>query len=101
MHCAEAELRRDVGGREIRDLNTRNVRDRAAIFARAARLHELEARTRKESLGILLQPPFRGHRQHEGRAHASAPIPFSRSIHTAKPTAGIGAAAPRRVSNSS
>ncbi len=75
--------------------------DRAAILARAARLDELEAGAREETFRILLQPAFRRHGEHERRAHDCVPISFRRSIHTAKPTAGIGAAAPRRESNSS
>ena len=45
----------------------------AAIFARAARLDELQPRAREEGLGVFLQPAFRRHREHEGRAHGGAP----------------------------
>ena len=92
MHRALRELRGDVGGREIGDLDARQAGDRAAIVARAARLHELQAGAREERLGVLLQPALRRHRENERRAHALA-VPISvrgaRSS-TAKPTAGIG-----------
>ena len=58
VHSALRELRRDVGGRQVRDLDAGQPSDGAAIFARAARLHELEAGARKERFGIFLQPPL-------------------------------------------
>ena len=101
MHRADAELRGDVRGGEIGDLDARHSGDGAAVFARAARLDELQARAREEAFRVLLQAALRRDGENERRAHGSVPIAFRRSIHTEKPTAGIGAAAPRRESNSS
>jgi hypothetical protein len=101
MHAALRQLRGDVGGREVGDLDAGHAGDRAAIFARAARLHQLEAGAREELLGIFLQPPLGRHREHERRAHDTLPIWVRRSIHTANPTAGIGSLAPSRVSSPS
>ena len=45
-----AELRGDLGGREIGDLDAGQAGDRAAIVARAARLDELQARRARRTL---------------------------------------------------
>ena len=88
-------------GREISDLDAGQARDRAAIVARAARLDQRQAGAGEERLGVLLQPALGRHGDDERRAHAAPPPPATRSIQTAKPTAGIGVLLPSRVSNSS
>ena len=101
LHRTKAKLRGDVGGREVGDLDAGHPGDRTAVFARAARLDEVQAGAREEGFRILLQAALRRDGENEWRAHGSAPISFRRSIHTEKPTAGIGVVAPRRESNSS
>jgi len=91
----------DLGGRKIGDFDARQVRDSAAIVARAARLDERETGTREERFGVFLQPSFGRHGDDEGGAHAPLPQTARRSIQTAKPTAGIGAGLPIRVSRPS
>ena len=50
MHRALRELLRDVGRRQIGDLDAGQVGDRAAIVARAARLDERRARRARKKL---------------------------------------------------
>ena len=102
MDRARRELRGDFGGRQIRDLDAVEAGDRAAIIARAARLDESSPARAKKRFGVLLQPALGRHREDEAaRSCARLPRSASRSSQTAKPTAGIGAAAPSRVSSSS
>jgi hypothetical protein len=98
MGRALRELRGDFRRRQIRDLGAVETRDRAAIVARAARLHELQPRGAEQLLGLLLQAALGGHGENERAAHAKPPMAESRSIHTAKPTAGIGVVLPSLVS---
>ena len=95
------KLGRDLLRREIGDLDAGQVGDRAAIVARAARLDELQAGAGKERLGVFLKPALGRHGDDQRRAHAAPPLAATRSIQTAKPTAGIGASAPSRDSSSS
>ena len=90
MHGALRQQLRDLGGREIGHLDVRQVGDGAAIVARAARLDQLEPGALEERLGVLLQAALGRHRDHERRAHFPLRTAASRSIQTAKPTAGIG-----------
>src|SRR5436190_11144585 len=101
MRRALHQLRGDVGRREIGDLDIVKANDGAAVFTRAAWLHQVEACTREKRFSIFLQPAFRWHCDDERSAHAAPPLPARRSIQTAKPTAGIGAEAPSRVSSPS
>src|SRR5436190_23031578 len=101
MNRTHTKLRDDIGGEQLVDLDARHAGNGAAIFASATRLHARKAGTREAAFRILLQTALRRHGENERRAHGSVPISFSRSIHTAKPTAGIGATAPRRESSSS
>ena len=97
MHRALRQQLDDLGGREIGHLDAGKVGDGAAIVARAARLDELEPGAREEGFRVLLQPALGRHRDDERRAHVPPRNAASRSIQTAKPTAGIalGAAEPR------
>ena len=101
MHRALRQQLDDLGGREIGDLDARQVGDRAAIVARAARLDEFEAGAREERFRVLVQPALGRHGDDERRAHDAPRSAASRSIQTAKPTAGIGLALPSRVSRPS
>ena len=94
------ELRGDLGRGQVGDLDIVELGDRAAIVARAARLHQCQSGAREECLGVLLQAAFGRHRD-DKRAHEAPPISASRSTQTENPTAGIGAAAPSRVSRPS
>ena len=67
MRRAGGELADDLGGREKRDLDARQIGDRAAIVARAASLHEFEPGAGEERGRVLLQPPLRGNREDERR----------------------------------
>ena len=96
MRGALGELHRDLRSGQIGDFHAGDLAERAAILAPAARLDELEAGAAKERPRVLLQPPLGRNREHEGAAHALAPIACSRPIHTAKPTAGIAFSAPSR-----
>ena len=78
----------DLGGRQIGDLHVRQIRDRAAIVANAARLDQRKPGAGEERLGVLLQAALGRHRDDERRAHAASPQAMTRSIQTAKPTAG-------------
>src|SRR5215831_3997469 len=98
MHHALAEQLGDLGRRQKGDLDAIKPRDRAAIVARPARLDELKPGAREEARGVFLQPSFRGYRNHEWHAHAAPPRAASRSIHAAKPTAGMAFALPSLVS---
>ncbi len=101
MDRALRQLRRDFRCGQISDLDAVDAGNGAAIIARAARLDEFEPRAREEGFGVLLQPAFRRHGEDERRAHGAPPHAASRSIQAAKPTAGIGSAAPSRVSKPS
>ena len=109
MHGAGRELLGDLGGRQERDLDAVEPRDGAAIVAHAARLDQFEPGAGEEALGVFLQPALGGHRENERRSwaphdalpRAPAPSAASRSIHTARPTAGTGRALPSRVSSAS
>ena len=92
MRGAGGELADDFGRREKRDLDAGEAGDRAAIIARAAPLHEFEARAGEEGGGVLLQPPLRGNREDQrgGRGHLSAPGAAIDKI--AAPTAGMACA---------
>ena len=97
------QLRNDLGGREEGHLGAFDARDRASIVALAARLDEFQPGAAEEGGGVLLKPPLGGHGQNErsvvherGIAHAASPVRRSSQIEA--PTAGIGAAAPRRPS---
>ena len=86
----------DLAGRQIGDLDAGQVGDRAAIVAGAARLDQLQAGAGEERLGVFLQPALGRHGDDSGALMTAPPPPATRSIHTAKPTAGIGAFAPSR-----
>ena len=94
-------LRDDLGNRQVGDFDPGKPGQRAAILARAARLHQVEAGAGKEGVRVLLQAALGGDGEHQRSAHVALPIPASRSIHAAKPTAGIGVALPNRVSSPS
>ena len=110
MDGAGGELADDLGSREIGDFDARQVGDGAAIVARAASLHELQAGAGEERRGVFLQPPLGRHGEDERRlcravdlggafslgGHARSPEVGKRSIHTAAPTAGTSLAAPSR-----
>src|SRR5262249_5091572 len=100
VHRPRGELPRDLGGREICDLDVVEARDRAAIVARPARLDEREAGAREEAFRVLLQPALGRYRDDE-RAHCAPPSAASPSSQTAKPTAGTGCAAPSRANSPS
>jgi len=87
--------------RTMADLDAGQVGDSAAIVAGAARLDQLQAGAAEERLGVFLQPALGRHGDDQWRAHDGPPPPATRSIHTAKPTAGIGDFAPSRLSSSS
>ena len=98
MHRALRQQVGDLGGREVGDLDAGKVGDGAAIVARAARLDQLEPGAREEGFGVFLQPALGRHGDDERRRScARSRNAASRSIQTAKPTAGIalGAAEPR------
>ena len=73
MHGAGGKLRRDLGSREIGDLDAVEPGDGAAIVARAARLDQRQAGAREEGFGVLLQPALGRHGQHQRRTHAPPP----------------------------
>ena len=73
MHGAGRELRGDLGGRQIGDLDAVEPGDGAAIVARAARLDQVEAGAREEGFGVFLQPAFGRHGENQRRAHAAPP----------------------------
>ena len=78
------------------------LQENAARFFSRAGLELIKPRgAREEDLRVLLQPAFGRHRDHERRAHATPRNAASRSIQTAKPTAGIGFALPSRASSPS
>src|SRR5215472_12345569 len=102
MHGALAELLGDLWGRQVGDFNAVEPSDGAAIVAGAARLDEIKAGAGEEGFRVLLQPALRRHRENESRgAHGAPPQAANSSIEAAKPTAGIGARAPSRVSSPS
>jgi hypothetical protein len=102
MHGALRERLDDLGSGEIGNPDGGEVRDAAAILASAPRLDEVEAGAREERFRVLLQASFGWYGNDEGLAHAFSPCsPANRSIQTAKPTAGIALALPRRVSSPS
>ena len=98
MRLTGRELCGDLAGGKISHLDRVEACDGAAIFARAARLHERQTCAREEVFRILLQAAFGRHRDDERRAHRTIPISASRSIQAEKPTAGIVCSAPRRCS---
>src|SRR5690606_16435296 len=100
MRAALRELRGDVGGREIGHLDAVEPVDRAAIFPRAARLHQRQPGTGEEILRLLLEPALGGHRKDQLAVHRALPMSSasSRSIQQAKPTAGTCSGAPSRAS---
>ena len=100
MHRALRQQVDDLGSREVRHLDAGKVGDRAAIVARPARLDQFEPGAREEDFRVLLQPALGGHGDDERRAHGLLRNAASRSIQTAKPTAGdrVGAAEPREQS---
>src|SRR5262249_61983867 len=101
MDGALGELRRDLGGRQVGDLDALDARNGAAVVARAARLHEDEAGAGKECMRVLLQAALGRDGKDEWSVHAPASSAASRSIHTANPTAGIATALPSRISRPS
>ena len=101
MRRALCELRGDIRRGKIGDFHIVEAGDAAAVFPRAARLDEAETGAREKGFGVFLQAAFRRHRKDKRTAHAALPLPASRSIQTAKPTAGIGTGAPSRVSSPS
>src|SRR5687767_6929116 len=101
MCRALRELRSNIRRGKIGDFHVLEAGDAAAVFPRAARFYEIKAGAREKRFGVFLQAAFRRHCEDEGTAHAALPLAASRSIQTAKPTAGIGAKAPSRVSSPS
>src|SRR5262249_25900271 len=104
MHRAARELRGDLAGGEIGDLDIVEAHDGAAIFAGAPRYCDPKAGASEKRFLIFLQPSLGRNGQNEGRAHGLLPpgrraglMLVSASTQTEKPTAGIGAAAPSRV----
>src|SRR5439155_4906030 len=100
MRHAARQLRGDLAGREIGDLDIVEARDRAAIVARATGLRQLESCTGEKGLGVLLKAALGGNGQNEWRAHdlsSLRPIRVSASTQTEKPTAGIGSGDPSWV----
>ena len=100
VHHALRQQVDDLGCREICHLDPGKIGDSAAVIAHAARLDELEPGAREEGFGVLLQPALGRHGDDEGCGHG-VPRCASRSIHTAKPTAEMALALPRRVSRPS
>ncbi len=100
MCGALRELGGDLGGRQIGDLDAVEAGNGAAVIARAAGLDEFEPGPGEKVFRILLQPAFGRHGEDEWRIHDAPPAARS-SIDAAKPTAGIGAFAPSRVSKPS
>ena len=76
----------------IKSVGGRSAGERAAIIARAAPLHHVEAGAGEEGVGVFLQATLGGHRQNELAGHAASP---SRSTQIEAPTAGMSRAAPR------
>ena len=102
MHGALAELLGDLGRRQISHLDAVEAGDGAAIVAGAARLDQFEAGAGKKASAFCCSRPFDGTARRSGaRVHAAPPHAVSSSIEAAKPTAGIGARAPSRVSRPS
>ena len=101
MCTALREGLHDLGGGEIGHPDGGKIRDAAAIITRPARLEQREPRACEKRFRILLQPPFGRHSNDESFAHVSPWNVASRSIQTAKPTAGMGFALPSRVSKPS
>src|SRR5687768_14971051 len=101
MRGALRELRGTIRRGKIGNFHIPEAGDAAAVFPRPARLHEGWSRAGKKSFGVFLQAALRRHRKDKRTAHVARPWPASRSIQTAKPTAGIGTGAPSRVSSPS
>ena len=101
LRGALRQLDGDLRRGQIGDFHAGDAVERAAIFARAARLHQHQPGAAEERLRVLLQAALRGHREHERRRHGWPPIACRRSIQTANPTAGIGFSAPSRDSSAS
>ncbi|CEG09365.1 hypothetical protein BN961_02790 [Afipia felis] len=91
----------DFARGEIGDLDLIEARDGATIVARAARLGERKTCASEERVGIFLKPALGGDGENERVAHAASPALVSASIQTENPTAGMGEAAPNRVSRPS
>ena len=97
MDGALRQLLGDFGGRQVGDLDAVDAVNSAAIVARAARLDEFQAGTRKKCFGALLQTAL-GRYSDDERAHDASPMPARRSMKMPRPTAGIVSRLPSRVS---
>src|SRR4029079_19552017 len=73
MHHAARELRGDLAGRQIGDLDIVEAGNRAAIIACAARLGERKPGAREKRFGVFLQAALGGNGENEGRTHATLP----------------------------
>ena len=100
MHRALRQQMRDLGRRQIGDLDAGQIGDRAAIVARAARLDQLEPGAREEASAFSCSRPLAGTAMTKGALMARSRSAASRSIQTAKPTAGIGVRAAEPASAS-
>ena len=89
MGRACGQVSDDFGRREKGDFHTGQLRQRAAIVARAACLHHVQPGAGEKVTGIFLQPALGGHSEDEGGAVAHAARSGRRSIQMAAPTAGI------------
>jgi hypothetical protein len=74
MHRAARQLRGDLAGRQIGDLDIVEPVDGAAIVAGATRFCQTETGAGKERLGVFLQAALRGDRENEGRCHDALPF---------------------------
>ena len=109
VNGARGKLRRDLTRREERDLDIVEAFQGAAIIAYAAPAHDVETGAREKCVGIVLQPPLRGHGKDQRRArtvaavHCSSPVsgPLRRSSQMAAPTAGMSSDAPSKRSRRS
>ncbi len=104
MDRAARQLRGDLAGREIGDLDIVEAGDGAAIIARAARLRRASGPARaKKASAFSCRRPLEGTATNEGRGHArscapATPLRSGASTQTEKPTAG--SASPSRAASS-
>ena len=103
MCAARGELRHDLRGRQIGDLDPGQPGERAAVVARPASLLKLEPCSGEKRGGALLQPPLGRDGENERRvprlrpAKPSARSPVRQPVDViAAPTAGMSSLAPRR-----